>query len=69
MLFESASVYAPGEPGTQDLPRAQGQNVSWLGKYHLDQLRPPNILIGLIGLIVLAYLVHKHGGHGGRRKR
>lgn len=66
MLFESASVYAPGEPGTQDLPRAQGQNVSWLGKYHLDQLRPPNILIGLIGLIVLAYLVHKHGG---RRKR
>ena len=67
MLFEAAGTYAPGEPGTQELPPPQGQNVWELGKYHLARIKPANVWVGLIGLLVLAYLVHRHGGRRGKR--
>lgn len=67
MLFEAAGTYAPGEPGTQGLRAPGGQNTNWLGKYHLDQIRPYSVWVGLIGLLVLAVLVHRYGGRRGKR--
>lgn len=64
MLFDASNVYAPGEP-RGDIPRGQYQNMSVLGRYHLDQLKLPNVWLGLAVIALLAYLVHKHGG---RRK-
>lgn len=61
-LFAAADTYAPGEPGTQGLAPSQGQNLSVLGRYHLDQLRQPNVWLGLGGLALVAFLVHKYGG-------
>lgn len=60
MLFASSNVYAPGEPRGYD-GSSDGQRVSILGKYHLDQLRQPNVVIGLLGLALVAVLVHRSG--------
>ena len=61
MLFGASTTYAPGEP------RGGGayggyQNVNLLGRYHLDQLKPYSLWIGIGGLVLLAVLVHKSGG-------
>jgi hypothetical protein len=60
-LFAGSNVYAPGEPSGYT-GHSGGQNVSLLGRYHLDQLRSPNVVIGLLGLGLVAILVHKYGG-------
>lgn len=61
MLFDSSTTYASGQPHG-DTGYSAYQDVSWLGKYHLDKLGSPNLLIGITGLAVIAYLVHRHGG-------
>lgn len=58
MLFDASTVYAPGEP-RGDAGYSDYQNVSLLGRYHLDKLKSPNILIGLAVLVALAYYLHR----------
>ena len=62
MLFDASTVYAPGEP-RGDVGYSDYQNVGLLGRYHLDQLKPYSVWIGVAGLALVAYLVHRHGGH------
>jgi hypothetical protein len=62
MLFNASTVYAPGEPHGDVSARSGYQDVSWLGRYHLDQIDMPRVWVGLAGLALLAYLVHRHGG-------
>lgn len=60
MLFNASTVYAPGEPhGVEG--RSGYQDMSLLGRYHLDKLSPPSVLVGILGLLLVAYLVHRAG--------
>jgi len=61
VLFDASATYAPGEP-RGDVPYGTYQSTDVLGRYHLDQLKPYSLWIGVGGLLLLAYLVHKYGG-------
>lgn len=58
MLFDASTTYAPGQPHG-DAGYSNYQNVNTLGRYHLDKLKPPNIVIGLAVLLALAYYLHR----------
>ena len=58
MLFDASTVYAPGEP-RGDAGYSHYQNVNVLGRYHLGQLKSPNVVIGLGVLLLLVYYLHR----------
>lgn len=61
MLFNASPTYAPGEP-QGGVPMGEYQSVDWLGRYHLDWVKPYSAWIGLGGLALVAYLLHRSGG-------
>lgn len=61
MLFDASTTYAPGEPHG-NVGYSQYQNVNILGRFHLDQVLQPNVVLGLAGLAAVVVLLHKFGG-------
>lgn len=61
MLFDASNVYAPDQPRGY-AGNSASQDMSQLGQWHLDQVKMPNVWLGLAGLAVVAYLVHRSGG-------
>lgn len=61
MLFDASVVYAAGEP-RGDVGISNYQRMDRVARYHLDQLKVPNLWLALGGLALIAVLVHKYGG-------
>jgi hypothetical protein len=62
MLFDASPSYAPGQ-AHGDVPYTpQYQSMDLLGRFHLDQIKPYSLWVGLIGLVLVAYLLHRSAG-------
>lgn len=67
LMGGTANQYAPGESGVPPaLGQPQYQNVNFLGRYNLQGLTSPNVLIGIAGVVVVLWLTRRY--LGGKRR-